>query len=205
MRAVLAVLLMLLGICAQAQVPSTCAQYQATVTREVQRQISPAAPVAVFAAQIQQESSCNAVAKSYVGAQGLTQFMPTTAQWIATLDSSLMPANPLDPTWAIQAQVTYMHWLLKRNPGVTACDAYAFALSSYNGGEGWLRRDQQVAKASGKNPRIWFGHVEVTPDRRRNAAAIKENRGYPQRILLLLTPRYVAAGWGAGVTCAKGG
>lgn len=204
MRAVLAVLLLMLGICAQAQVPSTCAQYQATVTREVQRQISPAAPVAVYAAQIQQESSCNALAKSYVGAQGLTQFMPTTAQWVATLDTALMPANPLDPTWAIKAQVTYMHWLLKRNPGDTPCDSYAFALSSYNGGEGWLRRDQKVAAASGKNPRAWFGHVEQTPDRRRNASAIKENRGYPQRILLLLTPRYVAAGWGAGVTCVKG-
>jgi len=201
MRVVVALVLLLASICVHAQIPAACAQHQWTVTREAQRVLGPAAPVAVFAAQIHQESSCNPAAKSPVGAQGLTQFMPATAAWVVTLDSALVPVQPFDPSWAIKAQVTYMAWLLRRNPGKTSCDSYAFALSSYNGGEGWLRRDQKVATAMGRDPKVWFGHVADTPDQRRSKAAIKENRGYPVRILIVLTPRYVAAGWGYGVSC----
>lgn len=198
---VLALLFVFIANWAVAQVPGTCAKFQWQLTREVQKALGPAAPVSVFSAQVMQESSCNPAARSKVGALGLTQFMPATASWVPDLNSELAPPNPLDPAWAIKAQVTFMKWLLRRNPGETQCDNYAFALSAYNGGEGWLRRDQAVAASLGLNKLKWFGSVEASPDRRRHPSAIAENRGYPRRILLLLTPRFVAAGWGAGVDC----
>jgi len=182
-------------------IPSTCGKYKATLTRVVSNRLGPAAPISMYAAQMMQESACNSEAKSGAGALGLTQFMPATADWIPQLDASLAPANPMNPTWAINAQVAYMSWLAKRNPGKIECDTSAFALVSYNGGEGWLRRDQASAAAAGADPKVWFGSVEAWPDRRRSAAAIAENRGYPQRILLHIQPAFIDAGWGRGVTC----
>lgn len=188
---------------ADAQVPSACAQYRWTMTRNVQKFVGINAPLVVFAAQVQQESGCDALARSRVGAGGLTQFMPATAAWIPQLDASLSPVDVYDPAWALKAQVVYMAWLLRRNPGATECDAYAFALSSYNGGEGWLRRDQKVTRAANADASRWFGHVAEHPDRRRAQSAIDENRGYPKRILLTLSPRYVAAGWGRALKCGS--
>lgn len=195
---------LLLASCAGpvlAQIAPGCAQYRWTLTRNVQKTIGINAPVALFAGQMMQESGCRADARSPVGAGGLTQFMPATANWIPSLDSSLSPVDVYDPSWALKAQVVYMAWLIKRNQGLSECDSYAFALSSYNGGEGWLRRDQKQAAVDGKDPKRWFGHVEATPDRRRSPAAIKENRGYPKRIMLTLAPRFVSAGWGRAVDC----
>lgn len=201
--------LLLLFLCAGARaqnpvIPAACGKYKATLTRIVGRRLGPAAPVSLYASQMMQESGCNDAARSGAGALGLSQFMPDTANWIPSLDSSLAPADPMNSTWAMNAQVVYMGWLANRNPGKTECDTSAFSLASYNGGEGWLRRDQAVAKAAEANPSVWFGSVELYPDKRRNAAAIAENRGYPQRILLLYQPAFVAAGWGRAVSCDEG-
>lgn len=206
MRRGLIVLAALLGFAlyvgdAVAQIAPGCAQYRWQLTRNVQKTIGVSAPVAVFAAQVMQESGCRADARSPVGAGGLTQFMPATAKWMPTLDAGLYPVDAYDPAWALKAQVVYMAWLLRRNPAASECDAYAFALSSYNGGEGWLRRDQKQAALRGKDPTRWFDHVESSPDPRRSAAAVKENRGYPRRILLVLAPRFVNAGWGRAAQC----
>jgi soluble lytic murein transglycosylase-like protein len=178
-----------------------CAQYEWTIARYAFAKLGPTAPVAAFAAQVMQESSCNKNARSGVGAQGLTQFMPETATWMRELDSSLAPARPMDPEWAIKALVAYDVWLAKRNKGRTECDTYAFALSSYNGGEGWVHRDQAVTRSRGFDALVWFGVVELNPDPRRSPVAIKENRGYPARILLTLQPRFVSVGWGRPIVC----
>lgn len=74
----------------------------------------------------------------------------------------------------------------------------AMTLSAYNGGLGWLRRDVRLTKTFGLNPRLWWKHVE-TVNAGRAKWAIKENRGYPRRILFLLEPLYEKAGWGKGV------
>lgn len=184
-----------------AGVPQACTKYQALLTKTVARYLGPAAPTAAFAGQMMQESSCNAGAHSGVGAQGLTQFMPDTARWIGELDGTLAPANPNDPAWSLRAMVVYDNWLAHRNPGKTECSTYAFALSSYNGGEGWLHRDQARAVAYGFDPSVWFGAVEETPDMRRSLSAITENRGYPKRILETLQPRFTLSGWGRSVAC----
>lgn len=196
---------------AYAAVPEACRQYQRFLTSEATSVFGPNAPVAALAAQIQQESGCRAGAMSPVGAHGLTQFMPATARDLAARYPQLYPADPTNWRWAISAQVRYMRDLVPV-PWETSCDWFAAKLSAYNGGEGWLRRDQAVCRASTSgdldrcapcNDQRWFAHVAVTPDARRAPANIRENRGYPERILLTLTPQYIDAGYGLGAGCPR--
>jgi soluble lytic murein transglycosylase-like protein len=65
------------------------------------------APVAVFGAQIHQESGWRHDAVSPVGALGLAQFMPATAKWIAQIDPALVEGQPYNPGWAMRAMVVY--------------------------------------------------------------------------------------------------
>lgn len=205
---ILIVLLLFIDI-AHAQVPERCYEYQKYLTKEARTVFGPDAPIASLAAQIQQESGCRPLAMSPVGAQGLTQFMPGTARDLARLyPTELGPADPLNWRWAISAQVRYMRDLTKRNEGATRCDTWCFGQSSYNGGEGWLHRDQLVCAAKNVRPygycdplmcdaRRWRGNVELTPDTRRAPANIRENRQYVERIRKLES-KYVAALWGPG-------
>lgn len=201
----------LIAATATAQVPERCRAYQRQITAQAHNTFGLSAPVATLAAQIQQESSCRPAAVSRVGASGLAQFMPATAQDMAArYPQALGPADPTSPGWAIAAQAMYMRDLTRSTPGKTECDTWAFGLAAYNGGLGWVRRDQAVCRAQVQpmadhcapcSADRWFGNVELTPDPRRAPANVRENRGYPIRILLTLTPRYVKAGYGRGVTC----
>lgn len=200
----------LLAATATAQVPERCRVYQRQITTEAHTVFGLSAPVATLAAQIHQESGCRADAVSRVGAGGLAQFMPATARDMASIyPSELGPADVTNPRWAIKAQARYMRDLTRSTPGKTECDTWAFGLAAYNGGLGWVRRDQAACRGVAISddrcgpcdPAQWFGHVAMTPDPRRSPANIRENRGYPKRILLDLSPRYVTAGYGRGVIC----
>ena len=71
-------------------------------------------------------------------------------------------------------------------------------LSAYNGGLGWLQRDQRLTAQRGSNPAYWWGSVERYS--RRAKWAIKENRGYPRAIIYTHQPHYL--GWGGVRVCA---
>ncbi|PHM24599.1 transglycosylase SLT domain-containing protein [Xenorhabdus ehlersii] len=157
------------------------------------------APVADFAAQLHQESGWKPRAISPVGAQGMAQFMPATADWISQRIPELSNKDPFNPAWSIRAMVHYDYWLWQRIKAADECQRMAMVLSSYNGGLGWLLRDKKKTEAVGLNPWVWFGHVEFQ-NAGRNATAWKENRHYPRRILLELAPRYLV--WG-GARCAN--
>lgn len=151
-------------------------------------------PVASFAAQIHQESRWNPTARSPVGAAGLTQFMPATAQWIRGMDGQLMSGDVYNPIWAMRALVVYDQWLYKKVSGANPCERMAFAMSAYNGGLGWVNK----RKARSPNPLQCFGQTcEINPGV--SAASQRENAGYPKVILKTFEPLYVKAGWGRGV------
>lgn len=202
MRALIAIALMVSGI-ASAGVPEACRQYQRQITAEARELFGLNAPISVLAAQIQQESACRVDALSYVGASGLAQFMPATAKDMARIyPTELGPADPTNPRWALKAQARYMRDLTRAAQGKTECDTWAFGLASYNGGLGWLRRDQRICRAKPAcDASTWFGNVEKYSTR--SAGAFKENRGYPKRIILILAPRYEAAGYGRNVVCTQ--
>ena len=155
-------------------------------------------------AQIHAESACKSDAVSFVGAQGLAQFMPPTAADMARNFSECSPADPFNAGWSIRCKDLYMRQLLRSTKpyaaGLDACSQWVFALRAYNGGGGWVNRDRRKARDAGVNPDNW---VEVQPfNAGRRASAFHENTEYPLRILKIQL-RYIAAGWGAGV-CQSG-
>jgi len=181
-------------------IPREAQRYQRDLTRNARLVWGLEAPVATFAGQIHQESRWRPEAVSRVGAQGMAQFMPATARWIAGAYPALADNQPTNPVWAMRALVTYDRHLWDRVQAASPCERMAMALSAYNGGLGWVWRDQKLATAQGADQARWFGQVERY-NAGRVAAAFRENRGYPRLILLTHEPRYIAAGWGQG-SCA---
>lgn len=179
---------------AQAGEPPRAARaYQRELTREARAVWGLEAPVAVFAAQVHQESAWNPRAMSPVGAQGLAQFMPGTARWISRIDPALAENAPHDPRWALRALVVYDRHLFDRASGHTECDRIWFALRGYNGGEGHLRKEAR--NAVDELDRHAVDAACGTASRSRKHCA--ENVGYPRRILLRHQPLYAA--WGRTV------
>ncbi|OLO06862.1 lytic transglycosylase [Salinicola sp. MH3R3-1] len=183
------------------QPPANAERYQRELTRIVQQTWGLDGSVAVHAAQIQQESAWRPEVDSPVGAQGLAQFMPSTSAWIADIyPDSLGPAAPYSPGWAMRAMARYDRWIWQRVDAANSCERWAMTLSGYNGGLGWVWRDQKLARAAGDNPGIWFGSVANYTARA--GWAKEENRDYVDRILLRYTPAYVSA-WGGRSPCYR--
>ncbi|QEA14618.1 transglycosylase SLT domain-containing protein [Comamonas flocculans] len=181
---------------AQAQVPPAANAYKRTLIRAAQAEWGLGAPVAVFAAQVHQESGWRPDAVSHVGALGLAQFMPATAQWWC--DSMGLPARqcqPHNPTWALRALVGYDRYLHDRTPArYTPQDRMWVALRAYNGG---LAHWQAEARSTGLREPTRAQVDAACGQARRSPVHCAENLGYPRRILLVLQPRY--ASWGPGL------
>lgn len=183
-------------------VPAAAEQHHRTLVRAAHAGWGLDAPIATLAGQVHQESRWQGNARSPAGAQGLAQFMPATADWMAELyPNSLGPAQPYNPGWALRAMVAFDLWLYERNQAISDCERWAFVLAGYNGGNGWVKRDRRLASAKGADQLAWFGQVE-RHNSGRSASNFRENRHYPRAILLRWEPLYAAAGWGRGV-CAE--
>lgn len=179
-----------------APIPRDAVRHQRSLKREAHQVWGLGAPVATFAAQVHQESRWRANAASPVGAQGMAQFMPATARWISGIDGQLATGDTLNPTWALRALVIYDKWLFDRIKAADDCNRMAFTLSAYNGGLGWVYKDQALASSSGLDKLTWWSSAE-TVNAGRSAANWQENRHYPRAIIFKHQPLYAA--WGLGV------
>lgn len=183
-------------------VPQAARPYQRTMLRESRAVWGMAAPTALFGAQIQTESAWRPGAHS-IYAAGLAQFIPTTAEEMARRYPELGGAAPLNPGWAIRALVRYDRQIylgrfVNAVPPASECDRWAFVLSGYNGGEGWISRDRALCRERpGCDPARWFGHVERYTAR--SASNARQNREYPKRIELQYQASYRS--WGGAVQC----
>jgi membrane-bound lytic murein transglycosylase MltF len=189
---------------ANASLPVKSYQYKAIVIKEARQYWGPDANVALFAAQFHQESMWNNDAQSPVGARGLGQFMPGTAADMQARYKDLRTLAVYSPMWSIKALFMYDRELYtaikpKVKPYIHDCSRYAMMFSAYNGGLGWLNRDRALTAQMGKSPDIWWGSVELYS--KRAGWAIKENRGYPERIMLKHLPLYLAAGYPGEQPC----
>lgn len=182
--------------------PEVPAVQRIALTREAQRIHGPRAPVARFAAQIHAESSWRPSVCSRVGACGLAQVMPGTAEWLAEIyPRELQPAAPADWAWSIRALVIYDRHL-HRHAGEwsTESDHWAAVMVAYVGGLGWVNRERRAAAAAGDDPARWW--VSVERHCLRGPLACRESRHYPRRILCELEPVYIRAGWpGQALPC----
>nr|WP_294622941.1 transglycosylase SLT domain-containing protein [uncultured Bilophila sp.] len=184
--------------------PRAALQYRSELIRASRMVWGLDAPVAVFAAQIHTESWWKNGTVSSAGAQGLAQFMPSTAKWLQRAAPETGSPAPFDPRWSLRACVTYDKYLFdriapRRGKSLTEWNRMAFTLSGYNGGLGWTNRDRTKALQSGLDPDIWFGHVEQANAGRRISAK-RENQRYVQLIMRERQQVYIKSGWGSGVT-----
>lgn len=193
----LVLILILVPLLAVADVPRDALRHQRELTRHARAVWGLDAPVAMFAAQVHQESRWRANAQSPVGAQGMAQFMPATATWISGV-YKLGEPQPYNTGWALRALVTYDNYLWQRITAANKCERAAMTLSAYNGGLGWVYRDQTLTLKNGHDRNRWFGNVELF-NAGRSAANFAENRDYPRAILTKWQSIYSA--WGGEITC----
>lgn len=188
---------------ASVQIPDVSAGYRLQLQRAAGAEFGLDAPVARLAAQIHQESRWRPDAASKF-AQGLAQFTPSTAAWLPEVCPQLGGFDRWDPGQAIRGLACYDAWLYRRvkpigNTPLSECTRWHFTLRAYNGGEGWLARERRLALTANQVPKAdpndWS---QVARFRARATWALRENLGYPQRIIYTVEPRYVAAGWPAG-------
>lgn len=183
---------------APAGVPPAAIVYRGAILRAWEHYFDLSEPASIAFAQIHQESRWKTDARSPVGASGLGQFMPATAEWI----HGMLPADvradcparsgcPTDPGWAIAALARFDYLLFREQAWATPwTDHWAAALAAYNGGSGWLAKERKAAAARGIPANGWFGKVELVCIR--SAAACRENREYPVVILNRWRPIYRA-------------
>jgi membrane-bound lytic murein transglycosylase F len=108
----------------------------------------------LIVSQMYQESRFDPDAKSWVGALGLLQVMPRTANEFGIKDLRA-------PDSGLHAGVQYLDWLLKRfEPELNIGERTWFALAAYNAGVGHVRDARRLAKQQHWNPDLWFDNVE---------------------------------------------
>ena len=105
----------------------------------------------LLAAQCYQESGFDPQAISSMGAMGLMQLMPFTA------DAMGVPADKrFDPEQNIAAGARYLRKVSQSFPDVKDADErICFTLAAYNGGVGHVQDAQTLARKEGHNPSRW--------------------------------------------------
>lgn len=108
----------------------------------------------LLAAQAYEESRFDPMAQSSVGAVGLMQVMPRTAEAYGVDD-------PTDPEAGIRVGVTYLdHQRTLFDDVASQQERLWFALASYNAGYGHVSDGRRLARRLGHDPDRWFGGVE---------------------------------------------
>jgi membrane-bound lytic murein transglycosylase F len=108
----------------------------------------------LLAAQIYQESQFNPNAKSWIGAEGLMQLVPSTAREFGA-------KQILDPEQNIRAGTNFIKWLEEYwgkyidDPA----ELEKFVLASFNTGHGHVLDAMKLAEKYGKNPNVWDDNV----------------------------------------------
>lgn len=168
--------------------PPIARKYRPVLTREWRLTWGLDAPIPIAAAQLEQESGFDPLARSPYAA-GLAQFTPATA---ARFPDENGDVDVYSPDWSMRAQSRYMHALYTRIHYPRECDQMGAALSSYNGGPGWHDK-RQLAAADQAD--FWGSVRTINPGIRPDAQ--RENEQYPQRIVYERQPKYVA--WGRSI------
>ena len=116
----------------------------------------------LFKAQAMAESGLSPTARSWVGARGLMQLMPSTYHDIASHRPDMGAID--DPQWNIAAGIMHDRdmWMLWRD-SIPDDDRWRFMFGGYNAGEGTIFRAQGVARASRLDERTWPNIESVAP------------------------------------------
>ena len=129
-------------------------RYDDTFRKYSQRFFGPGYDWRLFKAQAMAESNIDMKAKSWVGARGIMQLMPSTFREIKSKNPEMVSINK--PEWNIAAGIFYDRQLWKQwtdQQGEQGC--ISFMVASYNAGRGTLLRAQDVARIKTLDPLLW--------------------------------------------------
>lgn len=176
--AVVALLLALAAPSLSAQ-PRPSDRYDPTFRKYSKRYFGPGYDWRYFKAQAMAESDLNPQAKSWVGARGLMQLMPTTFQAIQSKRPELASID--DPEWNIAAGIMHDRylWRLWKDHGSDE-ERRACMFASYNAGEGTLARAHNTARTEQLDDMTWTSIERIAPKVQR--WRYRETLGYVGRI-----------------------
>ncbi len=110
----------------------------------------------MLAALSWEESHFNPNARSHVGARGLMQLMPRTAERFGLNDSTVVI-----PSENIRAGAEYIRHLQRTYSFIgNPQEQIHFILASYNAGPAHIMDARRLAKRYGRSPYIWFDNTE---------------------------------------------
>ena len=133
----------------------------------------------IFKAQALAESEMNPNARSWVGARGLMQLMPSTYRRIQSNAPSLGSID--DPEWNIAAGIMHDRGLWRRwERDSIETDRREFMFASYNAGEGTILNAQRACVARSLDQRSWTSVETVAPNVPR--WRYRETLGYVRKI-----------------------
>jgi membrane-bound lytic murein transglycosylase F len=117
----------------------------------------------LFKAQAMAESNLQTTARSWAGARGIMQLMPTTFREIRSKNPEINGRWDR-PEWNIAAGIAYSRqlWEAWTNDAVVE-HLREFMLASYNAGRVTLLRAQQVARTQSLDPTLWPSIEAVAP------------------------------------------
>src|SRR5919109_773122 len=132
-----------------------------------------------FKAQGMAESNLDSAARSYVGARGIMQLMPTTFAEIQSRRPELESIDHVE--WNIAAGIMHDRYLWRRwkDLGIDE-ERRRFMFASYNAGEGPILRARGMARARQLDAHAWSSIEQVAPEVRR--WRYRETLGYVRKI-----------------------
>lgn len=137
-------------------------RYDDTFRKYSKRYFGPGFDWRQFKAQGLAESNLDPNAKSWVGARGIMQLMPSTYQEVRTKNPSMRHID--DPEWNIAAGIYYDRrlWRLWETDSVET-DRLPFMFASYNAGRLTILRAQDTARTHALDHRTWRNIEMVAP------------------------------------------
>jgi membrane-bound lytic murein transglycosylase F len=178
-----AALLMLLATVApslsSAQGKRDVDRYDATFRKYSKRYFGVGYDWRIFKAQAMAESEMNPDARSWVGARGLMQLMPSTYKEIQSRSATFGSID--DPEWNIAAGIMHDRGLWRRwERDSIDVDRREFMFASYNAGEGTILNAQRACVAKALDQRSWSSVEAVAPNVPR--WRYRETLGYVRKI-----------------------
>ena len=154
-------------------------RYDATFRKYSKRYFGVGYDWRVFKAQAMAESEMNPDARSWVGARGLMQLMPSTFKEIQSRSATLGSID--DPEWNIAAGIMHDRGLWRRwERDSIDVDRREFMFASYNAGEGTIMNAQRACVAKALDQRSWSSVEAVAPNVPR--WRYRETLGYVRKI-----------------------
>jgi membrane-bound lytic murein transglycosylase F len=153
-------------------------RYQPLLLKYTNRYFGPPIDSKNFKAQGLAESGLDSTAKSWVGARGVMQLMPSTYHDIASRRPDFGTID--QPEWNIAAGIMHDRylWTLYQKD-ISDDERHRFMFASYNAGEGTIKRAITLAKEK-VGPPVWSSVEQIAPTVGR--WRYTETLGYVRRI-----------------------